>query len=193
MPDAVSLQENAQESGTTVDCLASVFVTFPPLGGTDECEHGAADHHKCQARDDHDRYGADGGDRRRPLMACSCFYEFGNVLSISALIRPPTEPHGRSRIRWLGIISLFPPAASRAVVTGVPLPLIVPLSASLRQSGWVRGCVRWRNRWRGSGRWACLALTWGRVAALRFTPVVYTCGVSVLQGLRRTKAVLGGL
>jgi len=26
-----------------------------------------------------------------------------------------------------------------------------------------------------------------------FTPVVYTCDVSVLQELRRTKAVLGGL
>ena len=25
------------------------------------------------------------------------------------------------------------------------------------------------------------------------SPVVYTCGVSVLQNLRRTKAVLGGL
>ncbi len=26
-----------------------------------------------------------------------------------------------------------------------------------------------------------------------FTPLVYTCGVSVLQDLRRTTAVLGGL
>jgi hypothetical protein len=34
---------------------------------------------------------------------------------------------------------------------------------------------------------ACLERT------LRFTPVVYTCGVSVLQHLRRTTAVLGGL
>ena len=32
MPAAVTLQENAHDSGTTVDCLASVFVTFPPLG-----------------------------------------------------------------------------------------------------------------------------------------------------------------
>jgi hypothetical protein len=29
--------------------------------------------------------------------------------------------------------------------------------------------------------------------AKEITPVVYTCGVSVLQELRRTKAVLGGL
>jgi hypothetical protein len=32
VPAAVTLQENAHESPTTVDCLASVFVTFPPLG-----------------------------------------------------------------------------------------------------------------------------------------------------------------
>ena len=37
------------------------------------------------------------------------------------------------------------------------------------------------------------SITWGRGAARRFSPVVYTCGVSVLQDLRRTKAVLGGL
>ena len=34
---------------------------------------------------------------------------------------------------------------------------------------------------------ACLERT------LDFTPVVYTCGVSVLQDLRRTMVVLGGL
>ena len=38
-----------------------------------------------------------------------------------------------------------------------------------------------------------LAVTASLERALRFTPVVYTCGVSVLQELRRTKAVLGGL
>ena len=32
VPAAVSLQENAHESDTTVDCLASVFVTFSPWG-----------------------------------------------------------------------------------------------------------------------------------------------------------------
>jgi hypothetical protein len=41
--------------------------------------------------------------------------------------------------------------------------------------------------------WEVLAVTASLERALRLTPVVYTCGVSVLQDLRRTTAVLGGL
>jgi hypothetical protein len=37
------------------------------------------------------------------------------------------------------------------------------------------------------------SITWGRVAARRFSPVVYTCGVSALRDLRRTTAFLSGL
>jgi hypothetical protein len=38
-----------------------------------------------------------------------------------------------------------------------------------------------------------LVVTTSLERALHFTPVVYTCGVSVLPELRRTKTVLGGL
>ena len=40
--------------------------------------------------------------------------------------------------------------------------------------------------------WSALASAQAEETSLK-SPVVYTCGVSVLQGLRRTTAVLGGL
>jgi hypothetical protein len=36
-------------------------------------------------------------------------------------------------------------------------------------------------------------MIFGEESGRRFSPVVYTCGVSVLQDLRRTTSVLGGL
>jgi hypothetical protein len=68
---------------------------------------------------------------------------------------------------------------------------IVPLSAAERQSGVGSRGVRYENLA------SVLADVSGRDrfsgARINFAPVVYTCGVSVLHDLRRTKAVLGGL
>ena len=68
----------------------------------------------------------------------------------------------------------------------------VPLSASERQSGVVRGVIHQGSLGKGVYREA-LAVTDSLERAPHFTPVVYTCGVSVLQDLRRTTAVLDGL
>src|ERR1019366_3338608 len=82
---------------------------------------------------------------------------------LKSLLWPNTAEVGKGRMKWLG----------------VPQRMNVPLSASERQSGWVLPGGSGRNRSSGT--------------SIHFTPVVYTCGVFVLQELRRTKAVLGGL
>ena len=76
------------------------------------------------------------------------------------------------------------PALS-ALVTG-PAAAIVPLSASERQSGPPTDPATSDSRRKNRN----VGLT---TVTAEITPVVYTCGVSVLQELRRTKAVLGGL
>jgi hypothetical protein len=97
------------------------------------------------------------------------------------------------RIRCLGI-SRNSSADPRGQWLRVPPTTIVPLSASERQSGWLEERSTkeilaavlpggsGRDRYSGTSE-----------RASHFSPVVYTCGISVLQDLRRTMSVLSGL
>ena len=82
-------------------------------------------------------------------------------------------------------------------------------SERLRSRAMERGCgivsvegfekcpAAWKNLWftvEGQTRYRSLRLMVGLEApAQKKSPVIFTCGVSVLQDLLRTKAVLGGL
>ncbi len=104
------------------------------------------------------------------------------------LVQPLNVQRGISRDQGEGLGTRKPIPLHWLPVTPSAL---MPLSAPERQSEWVLGVIHQGNFGRGfNGR------LWPVTASLEraphFTPVVYTCGVSVLQELRRTKAVLGG-